>query len=241
MERFLPDELRTLFQPVVAPDATAERCGQRLLMTQQRDEAFRLDGSRLSIMKKTVNDATVLGEQGAVTYRLARPEDDQALAKLDGSFTTDSVFEVVETGEGFTLRQTPVTPPIHKVFPADEDTRADRDPELSQTVVAYSGDELCGFVESSFEPWNRRLTICDIEVAPAWRGRGLGRTLMSHAFDFAEERGAGHVWLEVSNINTPAINAYLKMGFAFCGLDTRLYDGTESAGEQAIFMARQIH
>ncbi|WP_376770047.1 GNAT family N-acetyltransferase [Actinomadura luteofluorescens] len=96
-----------------------------------------------------------------------------------------------------------MTPPIHKVFPADEDTRADRDPESSQTVVAYSGDDLCGFVESSFEPWNRRLTICDIEVAPGWRGRGLGRTLMSHAFDFAEERGAGHVWLEVSNINAP--------------------------------------
>jgi ribosomal protein S18 acetylase RimI-like enzyme len=209
-------------------------------MAQQRDEAFCLIGSKLSIMKKTANDPTVLGVQGTVTYRLARPEDGQALAKLDGSFTTDSVFEVVETGEGFMLRQTPVTTPIHKVFPADEDTRTDRDPEQSQTVVAYSENKLCGFVESSFEPWNRRLTICDIEVAPGWRGRGLGRTLMSHAFDFAKERRAGHAWLEVSNINAPAISAYLRMGFAFCGLDTRLYDGTESAGERAIFMARQI-
>ncbi|NDU76714.1 GNAT family N-acetyltransferase [Actinomadura sp. DSM 109109] len=191
-------------------------------------------------MKGTSHDEPVLGVPGTVTYRLARPEDDHALAELDGSFTTDSVFEVVETGEGFTLRRAPVSPPIHKVFPADKDTKADRDPELSRTVVACNGDELCGFVENSFEPWNRRLTICDIEVAPAWRGRGLGRALMSHAFDFAEERRAGHVWLEVSNINAPAISAYLRMGFAFCGLDTRLYDGTGSAGEQAIFMARRI-
>ncbi|NYE13241.1 GNAT family N-acetyltransferase [Actinomadura citrea] len=210
-------------------------------MALQRDEAFCLDGSRLSIMKRTANDPTAFGVQGTITYRLARPEDDRVLAKLDGSFTTDSVFEVVETGDGFTLRQIPVTPPIHEVFPADEDTKDDRDPELSQTVVACNRDELCGFVESSFEPWNRRLTICDIQVAPVWREKGLGRTLMSHAFGFAEERGAGHVWLEVSNINAPAISAYLRMGFAFCGLDTRLYDATESAGEQAIFMARQIH
>jgi hypothetical protein len=30
------------------------------------------------------------------------------------------------------------------------------------------------------------------------------------------------------------------MGFTFCGLDTSLYDGTESAGEQALFMSRRV-
>jgi hypothetical protein len=39
--------------------------------------------------------------------------------------------------------------------------------------------------------------------------------------------------LEVSNIDAPAISAYLQMGFAFCGLETRLHGGTESDGEQA--------
>ncbi len=175
---------------------------------------------------------------GTVVYRLARSEDGEALARLDGSFTTDSVFEVAVTDQGFRICQTPVEPPIHKVFPAEDDSDDDGDPELRRTVVAFDGDELCGFVEISFDAWNSRLTICDIEVAPAWRGRGVGRTLMNHAFDFATECGAGHVWLEVSNINAPAIRAYLRLGFVFCGLDTSLYDGTESAGEQALFMAR---
>ncbi len=194
------------------------------------------------VMETTADDATVLGVVGTVVYRLARPEDGEALAGLDGSFTTDSVFEVTGTDEGFRISRTPVDPPVHKVFPDDDDgEHDDGGPEPRRTVVAFDGDELCGFVKTSFAPWNARLTICDIAVAPAWRGRGIGRTLMDHAFDFARECGAGHVWLEVSTINAPAVRAYLRMGFVFCGLDTSLYEGTESAGERALFMARWLH
>nr|WP_255650238.1 GNAT family N-acetyltransferase [Frankia sp. ArI3] len=109
---------------------------------------------------------------------------------------------------------------------------------MARTVVACSGEELCGFVATSFEPWNSRLTIGDIEVSPGYRRQGVGRTLMNYAFDFARECGAGHVWLEVTNINAPAIRAYLRMGFTFCGLDILLYEGTESAGERALFMSQ---
>ncbi|MBI0295898.1 GNAT family N-acetyltransferase [Streptomyces sp. PRKS01-29] len=188
----------------------------------------------------TTDDGGVLGAVGTVVYRLARPEDGEALTGLDGSFTTDSVFHVTVTDEGFRILETPVDPPIHKAFPDESDSGEDRDTELSRTVVAFDGDELCGFIDTSFDPWNARLTICDLEVAPARRGEGVGRALMNHAFDFAEECGAGHVWLEVTNINAPAIHAYLRMGFTFCGLDTTLYDDTESSGEQALFMSRRI-
>jgi ribosomal protein S18 acetylase RimI-like enzyme len=192
-------------------------------------------------METTGDDATVLGVAGTILYRPARPEDGTALAELDGSFTTDSVFEVAATGDGFSIRQVPVQPPLHKVFPAEDDSEDDDGPpELNRTVVAFDKGRLCGVVETSFSPWNARLTVRDIEVAPAWRGKGIGRTLMNHAFDFARECGAGHVWLEVSNINAPAIRAYLRMGFTFCGLDISLYDGTESAGEQALFMSRRV-
>lgn len=60
---------------------------------------------------------------------------------------------------------------------------------------------------------------------------------MGLAAQFARERGAGHIWLEVTNINAPAIHAYRRMGFTFCGLDTTLYDGTPSQGEQALYMS----
>lgn len=193
----------------------------------------------------TGDEATAPGTAGTILYRPARPEDGAALAELDGSFTTDSVFELAATGDGFSIRPAPVHPPLHKVFPAEdgsEDGSEDDDGsvEPNRTVVAFDGDRLCGVVETSFAPWNARLTVRDIEVAPAWRGKGIGRALMNHAFDFARECGASHVWLEVSNINAPAIRAYLRMGFSFCGLDTSLYDGTESAGEQALFMSCRV-
>jgi ribosomal protein S18 acetylase RimI-like enzyme len=193
-------------------------------------------------MIKPVDGGNVLGEPEPLFYRLARPHDDEVIATIDGSFTSHSVFEVKATGDGFSICEKPVIPPIHKVFPLADDNEEQRadDPALTRTIVAYAGEELCGFVEASFEPWNSRLTICDIEVSTGHRRRGVGRTLMHHAFDFGRECGAGHVWLEVTNINAPAIHAYRRLGFAFCGLDMLLYDGTESAGERALFMSRQI-
>ncbi|MDX2391713.1 MULTISPECIES: GNAT family N-acetyltransferase [unclassified Streptomyces] len=179
-------------------------------------------------------------------FRIAGPEDTGAIDGIDGSFTTATVFSVAVTGEGFALREVPVDPPLVKVFPRDDgsDGSADgKDGEDaaegdSRTFVAVAADGgLAGFVAVSYSPWNRRLTIEDIEVAPRHRGRGLGRALMGQTVDFARERGAGHVWLEVTNINAPAIHAYRRLGFAFCGLDTTLYQGTESEGEHALYMS----
>ncbi|GAA2490282.1 GNAT family N-acetyltransferase [Streptomyces gobitricini] len=177
----------------------------------------------------------------AYRYRTAGPEDTEAIEALDGSFTTGTIFQVTVTEDGFTLREVPVEPPLTKVFPDDESDGDDEDDEGdpdSRTFVAHgAAGDLAGFVAVSYSGWNRRLTIEDIEIAPEHRGRGVGRALMGLAVEFARERGAGHIWLEVTNINAPAIRAYRRMGFAFCGLDTALYDGTPSEGEQALYMS----
>ncbi|MEU2433694.1 GNAT family N-acetyltransferase [Streptomyces sp. NPDC007861] len=182
-------------------------------------------------------------DETAYEYRTARPEDAEAIEALDGSFTTSTVFQVAVADDGFTFREVPVDPPLTKVFPEEESDGGDGDgadgkESGSRTVVAVgAGGELAGFTAVSYSPWNGRLTIEDIEVAPGHRGRGVGRALMGHAVAFARECGAGHVWLEVTNINAPAIHAYQRMGFAFCGLDTALYEGTASEGEKAIYMS----
>ncbi|WP_031037266.1 GNAT family N-acetyltransferase [Streptomyces sp. NRRL F-5650] len=175
-------------------------------------------------------------------FRTARPDDTEAIKALDGSFTTRTVFQVALTEHGFALQEVPVHPPIHKVFPA-EDTHdahtsvAEGDPH-SRTFVAVGTDgSLAGFTSVSYASWNRRLAVEDIEVAPTHRGRGVGRALIGHAVEFAGECGAGHIWLEVTNINAPAIHAYQRMGFTFCGLDTTLYDGTPASGEHALYMS----
>ncbi|NEE29911.1 GNAT family N-acetyltransferase [Streptomyces sp. SID7982] len=185
--------------------------------------------------------------------RTAAPEDTGLVEALDGSFTTATVFHVETAENGFTLREIRVDPPLTKVFPADEDdeddgddgeggdsgSERDQEPQGAPTFLALAPDgSLAGFVSVAYARWNRRLTIEDIEVAPDHRGRGVGRALMSRAEEFARERGAGHIWLEVTNINTPAIHAYRRMGFALCGLDTSLYEFTASAGEYALYLSK---
>ncbi|MEV5977776.1 GNAT family N-acetyltransferase [Streptomyces sp. NPDC052114] len=176
------------------------------------------------------------GTAGAVTYRVAESQEDKS-AVIKGEFTSDTVFEVTRTDGGFTMRPVRLDPPVHKVFPDDE-PEDDGDPEGGRRVVAVRGDRVCGYVDMEYEPWNRRLIIADIEVVGDCQGQGIGRTLMNHAIAWARERGAGHVWLEVTNINAPAIRAYQRMGFGFCGLDTSLYSGTGSEGETALYMSR---
>lgn len=196
---------------------------------------------------------TAHGSAAGIVYRLARPEDAGAIEALDGSFSTGTVFEVVPPGGdddagpglGFLLRELPVDPPLYKAFPPEEHDEqgsggagADGD---GRTYVAIDDGRLCGFAAVGYASWNRRLTIEDIEVSPGHRGRGIGRALMECAADFARERGADHLWLEVSSANAPAVHAYQRMGFTLCGLDTSLYGGTPAAGEQALFMSRPCH
>jgi ribosomal protein S18 acetylase RimI-like enzyme len=173
----------------------------------------------------------------AVTFRPGGRDDDDALSRIDGSFTTDSIFDVRGTGEGFALREIPVSPPIVKHFP---DEAEDGQDEPVRFVAVDPHGSVCGGIELAYEEWNRRLTIADVKVAPHHRGRGLGRRLVHLAVEHGGELGARTLWLEVTNVNAPAIHAYLRMGFTFCGLDTSLYRGTPAEGEIAIFMSQDL-
>lgn len=59
--------------------------------------------------------------------------------------------------------------------------------ELSLTFVAYSNDILCGFVRC-LEDHGFYIYVCDLLVGPAFRGRGIGRSLMEAVYgDFPEQ------------------------------------------------------
>jgi ribosomal protein S18 acetylase RimI-like enzyme len=51
---------------------------------------------------------------------------------------------------------------------------------------------------------------------------------MSHATKIAKERGARMLILETQSCNVPAVNFYVKYGFALIGLDIAAYSNMDA-------------
>jgi ribosomal-protein-alanine N-acetyltransferase len=101
--------------------------------------------------------------------------------------------------------------------------------------VAIEGDSLLGFAVCRIV-----LDICELEsiaVAPEARRRGIGATLLAAAADFAAERGATRVELEVRAGNSTAVGFYTRMGFAQDGLRRAYYRNPD---EDAVLMSRTV-
>lgn len=176
----------------------------------------------------------------SVHYRAAGPAGRAALTEVDNSFTTGTVYQVTAGQAGFTLQETRLDAPLRKVYPDDEWAEDADDDAGTAVEVALDGTSVCGGVVFEAVHWNRRLVIHDLRVAAAYRRRGIGSRLLERACTYGRERGLSTAWLEVTNVNAPAVRSYLRSGFTFCGLDTTLYTGTSSAGETALFMARRL-
>ncbi|WP_019934336.1 GNAT family N-acetyltransferase [Oceanimonas smirnovii] len=100
-------------------------------------------------------------------------------------------------------------------------------------LVAESERELQGYVlagrgEKVNEGW-----ILSLAVAPAARGRGLGRQLLQAAVTALEERGCARIKLTVLPDN-PALQLYQSLGFVEAGRENDYF----GPGEPRLVMVR---
>ena len=65
------------------------------------------------------------------------------------------------------------------------------------------------------------VSINDITISPAYRGRGLGKSLMKLVEQEARKTGASRIRLHVFHSNEVAKSLYLAMGFIPTNLDMR--------------------
>lgn len=79
----------------------------------------------------------------SVTFRRGGRDEDHAGNGIDTSFTTDTIFEVTATTQGFALREAAVSPPVGKRFPDEE--RDVSDP--IRFVAVESAVGTCGFTD----------------------------------------------------------------------------------------------
>ena len=78
--------------------------------------------------------------------------------------------------------------------------------------------------------------VLRLVVDPAHRRRGLGRALLDGLVDWAEERGAGAVALEVREGSAPARGLYATAGFVLDGRRPGYYPD----GEDALLLRRPL-
>ncbi len=96
------------------------------------------------------------------------------------------------------------------------------DREGSLYVTALAGEEVigcCGVTNACGDG-----DINNVVVAEAWRGRGIGKQMLSKLMELGREIGIENYTLEVRVSNTPAINLYESLGFASAGIRPNFYE-----------------
>jgi GNAT superfamily N-acetyltransferase len=161
--------------------------------------------------------------------------DAEAVARLDTSYTSTRIYGVRRESDILVLEPQPLEPPRFQRFPIN--LKADA---FQHGKVAVLDGEVRGFIAWALATWNRRMTIWHFYVDLPYRKRGGGRVLMNAALEWARHAGAVTAWVETSQVNSPGIAAYRRLGFEICGFDTTLYQGSGGPDEVAVFMTRVI-
>ena len=88
-------------------------------------------------------------------------------------------------------------------------------------LVAMEGDVLAGYLGVQFGPDGG--DIMTIATAPAFRGQGIGKQLLSAMVQILREKQLGWLTLEVRPSNAAAVGLYEAMGFREVGRRPRYY------------------
>ena len=93
------------------------------------------------------------------------------------------------------------------------------------TWIAEENGMIVGFaiVEWSVEPGNAVAYIQTVEVADAYRRRGVGLDLLKHIEDSARDAGATEIWLHVDARNDAAVGLYRMRGYVNEGRQEHYY------------------
>lgn len=159
--------------------------------------------------------------------------DGEHLSDFDASFATEYIYRVVISGMSVEITESKLDIPFQKIYQLD---CVKNDVEASDFSVAAEIDGLIvGFATVKSEEWNKRAVLTGIYVAPESKGKGVGRALIDSVINYARTTPARCLWLETQNVNYPAIQFYIKMGFRFCGFDKSLYNPVEVSFDETAF------
>jgi ribosomal protein S18 acetylase RimI-like enzyme len=96
-----------------------------------------------------------------------------------------------------------------KVRHIDDDVAADAD----GIFVAESEGQVIGYITARVDPETKIASIPNLGVLPAYRGQGLGRTLIETAVAYARDAGMHYIRIETLAHNPIGQHLYPSCGF----------------------------
>ena len=170
------------------------------------------------------------------------------------SFQVRSVFDVqlLEGGlKGIRLSERPVASPWVKdydAFKGEGPTRWANHWNISNwgVISAFvNGVRQGGCVIAHDTSGVRKLedradiaALWDIRVAPQYRGKGIGGSLIEEALTWSKRRNCRMLKVETQNINVPACRFYAKHGFTLGAINRYAY--TECPDEIELIWCREL-
>ena len=106
------------------------------------------------------------------------------------------------------------------------------------SVVAIEDGRVVGYCLSALERKGNTIRghILSIAVLPEYRGRGIGKRMMSEVERILKEKGAEYVYLEVEEDNLVARRLYESLGYKEAGKIERYYPW----GANAVIMVKKL-
>jgi GNAT superfamily N-acetyltransferase len=147
----------------------------------------------------------ICGEQREVLIRSCTPEEWRRLRALRYVAMEEAPYAAIET----LSRERAL---------ADEVWQERARPSAREVwLVAEAANELVATALAVFEEADETAYLGGMWVEPKLRGRGIGRALVNAAFDWAKQRGARRIKLEVSSANESAVRLFEETGFSRTG------------------------
>lgn len=161
--------------------------------------------------------------------------DIPACLKLDHRYETEYVWQINIHGDtqqrNITLRRERLPRSMEVTHPAGEQRLRHGLSPAHAFLVAAGGttNTPYGYLIMTHDPLDDTAHIRDLVVDKPYRRAGIGTRLVNVAARWAAARGVQRIFAETQTKNYPAIQLYLRAGYAFCGFNDQYFDNQDIA------------
>ena len=153
--------------------------------------------------------------------------------QLDGSYETESVWQITQQQEGgqvVTRFQVARLPRAMQVqYPGWSEALLAHQQRGDLILVAAAASEVHGYIDQESQPDQSVAWIHHLVVKPEHRRQGIGSALLARGLQHGRQQGMAQVMTVVQSKNYPGIQFLQKHGFKFCGYNERFYRSRDIA------------